>query len=71
MTNKENKEKYYIYLYEGIDERFIIGMSENIRKHLTKGMFGQYPCDDLLEGTTKYYIADFLRKVIKRGTRLS
>jgi hypothetical protein len=68
---KNKKEKYYIYLYEGEFERFIIGMTEQVRTSITKGYFGQYFCDDLLDGgTSKSYVAGFLRKVIKRGNRL-
>lgn len=71
--NNDEKQKYYVYLYEEKYEqtRLILGMNDDVRKAIINNMVGNYWCDDMLyPERSRFYSAGCLRTVIKRGFRL-
>jgi hypothetical protein len=71
--NNDEKQKYYVYLYEEKDgqTRLILGMNDDVRTAIINNMVGNYWCDDMLyPERSRFYSAGAIRVLIKRGFRL-
>jgi hypothetical protein len=61
----------HVYLWDNEEgARFILQMENDVRKSIIDGMVGRYLCVNLLAGGEYYYDHRFIRKIIKRGTKI-
>jgi hypothetical protein len=65
------KQSFHVYLWDNEEgARFIVQMSEEVRKSILDGMVGRYLCANLLDGVEHYYDHRFIHKIIKRGFKI-